>query len=109
MRRDHTRIRVKKLRGKRLPQDYKDTNSVQAWMDKEQYILTVSCLTLAEDVADSCRNSSGWKIWKINRNDSSLIGTRMSRWTVRNVDYGDNDVVRCQRKVVEAECHLSFV
>jgi hypothetical protein len=78
IRRDQTRMRVKRLRGKVLPNNPRDADAVQEWMDRQQYVLTVSppgysqCSTLTD------RNGSGWKISRISRRGSSLIGIRMS-------------------------------
>jgi hypothetical protein len=42
MRREHTRLRVKRLESKTLPEDPYDVDTVQQWMDDEEYVLTVS-------------------------------------------------------------------
>ena len=35
-------MRVKRLRGKVLPNNPRDADAVQEWMDRQQYVLTVS-------------------------------------------------------------------
>lgn len=71
-------MRVKRLRGKVLPNNPRDADAVQEWMDRQQYVLTVSppgysqCSTLTD------RNGSGWKISRISQRGSSSIGIRMS-------------------------------
>ena len=42
IRREQTRMTVKRLRVKVLPNNPRDADAVQEWMDRQQYVLTVS-------------------------------------------------------------------
>jgi len=72
-------MRVKRLRGKALPNNPRDADAVQEWMDRQQYVLTV-CSWPTKGIALTDRNGSGWKISRISQRGSSLIGIRMSRY-----------------------------
>ena len=47
IRREQTRLRVKRLNGKELPKQIRDADVIQEWMDKQQYVLTVSICLIA--------------------------------------------------------------
>jgi len=78
IRRDQTRLRVKRLRGTVLPNNPRDADAVQEWMDRQHYVLNVRRNISGKSTLTD-RNGSGWKISKISQRGSSLIETKMSR------------------------------
>jgi hypothetical protein len=71
-------MRVKRLRGKVLPNNPRDADAVLEWMDRQQYVLTVCSWSLKGSTL-TARNGNGWKISRISQRGSSSIGTRTSR------------------------------
>jgi hypothetical protein len=94
-------MRVKRLRGKVLPNNPRDADAVQEWMDRQQYVLTVCFLSLKGSTLIG-RNGSGWKISRISRRGSSLIGIRMSRGWTKGVG------VQCDTVAEVNRCHHSI-